>query len=198
MPIQAYDRIDIPATTPDVTRVTLFGGTCPCCRGRFKAPAPAGLEPGSPFAELRAFVLYLRFAQAILFARLARLLADLFGLDISEGALANLLQDSAAAFTAQASHIRRRLLSGTILQSDETSVRVGKQTFWTWVFHHGDSARSHPSQPQQGGGRGLPRRHPARGPGSDRLAAQMGWATTDHQVCSAHLLRDTSVRHRRR
>jgi hypothetical protein len=26
---------------------------------------------------------------------------------------------------------------------------------------------------------------------SDRLAAQMGWATTDHQVCLAHLLRDT-------
>src|SRR4051794_35888205 len=66
MPIQAYDRIDIPAPPPDVPRVTLFGGTCPYCHGRFKAPAPAGLEPGSPFGpNLRAFVLYLRFAQAI-------------------------------------------------------------------------------------------------------------------------------------
>ena len=96
MPIQAYDRIDIPATTPDVTRVTLFGGTCPCCRGRFKAPAPAELGRARRSGQdLRAFVLYLRFARAIPFARL--LLADLFGLDISEGALANLLQDSAAA-----------------------------------------------------------------------------------------------------
>jgi transposase len=158
VPMQAYDRIEIPAITPDVTRVTLFGGTCPCCRGRFKAPAPAGLEPGSPFGpNLRAFVLYLRFAQAIPFERLARLLADLFGLAISEGALANLLRDSAAAFTVQASHIRRRLLSGTILQSDETSMRVGKRTFWTWVFHHGGSACFLPSQPRQDGGRGVPR-----------------------------------------
>jgi hypothetical protein len=28
---EAYDRIEIPEIKPDVTRVTLFGGTCPCC-----------------------------------------------------------------------------------------------------------------------------------------------------------------------
>src|SRR5215207_9948535 len=56
------------------------------------------------------------------------------------GALANILQDSAPAFETQASAIKRRLLSGTVLQSDETSARVGKRTFWTWVFHHADSA----------------------------------------------------------
>jgi hypothetical protein len=38
---------------------------------RFKAPPPTGLEPGSPFGpNLRAFVLYLRFGQAITFERL--------------------------------------------------------------------------------------------------------------------------------
>ncbi len=69
--VQAYDRIEIPEITPDVTRVTLFGGTCPCCARKFKAPPPAGLEPGSPFGpNLRAFVLYLRFGQAIPFERL--------------------------------------------------------------------------------------------------------------------------------
>ena len=83
---------------------------------------------------------YLRFGQVIPFARLERLLSDLFGLAISEGALANMLKDSAPAFEAQASAIRRRLLAGTVLQSDETSMRVGRRTFWVWVFHHGDSA----------------------------------------------------------
>jgi transposase len=67
-------------------------------------------------------------------------LADLFGLSVSEGALAGMLADSAPAFALQAGDIRRRLLSGTVLQSDETSVRVGNRTFWAWVFHHGDSA----------------------------------------------------------
>src|SRR3712207_8199579 len=45
--LQDYDRIHSPETTPDVTRVTLHGGVCPCCAQRFKAPAPAGLEPSS-------------------------------------------------------------------------------------------------------------------------------------------------------
>ena len=190
--VQAYDRIEIPEITPDVTRVTLFGGTCPCCAKRFKATPPAGLEPGSPFGpNLRAFVLYLRFGQAIPFERLARLLHDLFGLDISEGALANLLQQGAPAFAAQTNRIKDRLLSGTALESDETSVRVGKRTFWNWVFHHGDSACFviRPSRGKPVVAEFLGDVRPDFWV-SDRLAAQRGWATKDHQACLAHLLRD--------
>jgi transposase len=190
--VQTYDRIEIPEIAPDVTRVVLHGGVCPCCAGRFKAAAPAGLEPGSPLGpNLRAFALYLRFGQAIPFARLARLMRDLFGLEISEGALANLLQDSAPAFAAQTGLIKRRLLSGTVLASDETSVRVGKKTFWTWVFHHADSACFviRPSRGKAVVGEFLGTVRPAVWI-SDRLGAQRGWATRDHQVCLAHLLRD--------
>src|SRR5438270_7829256 len=32
--VQAYDRIEIPEIKPDVTRVTLHGGICPCCAKR--------------------------------------------------------------------------------------------------------------------------------------------------------------------
>jgi len=35
---------------------------------------------------------------------------------------------------------RARPLAGTILQSDETSVRVGKRTWRTWVFHYAEDA----------------------------------------------------------
>jgi transposase len=190
--VQTYDRIEIPEIAPDVTRVVLHGGVCPCCARRFKAAAPAGLEPGSPFGpNLRAFALYLRFGQAIPFERLARLMRDLFRLEISEGALANLLRNSAPAFAAQAGLIKRRLLSGTVLASDETSVRVGKKTFWTWVFHHADSACFviRPSRGKAAVGEFLGDVRPAVWI-SDRLGAQMGWATRDHQVCLAHLLRD--------
>ncbi len=192
VPLHAYDWIEIPEITPDITRVTLYGGTCPCCRGRFKAAAPGACPPGSPFGpNLRAFVLYLRFAQAIPFERLARLLSDLFGLEISEGALANILHDSALAFETQASAIKRRLLSGSVLQSDETSARVGKRTFWTWVFHHADSACfvTAASRSKKVVEAFLGDIRPDIWV-SDRLAAQMGWARTDHQVCLAHLIRD--------
>src|SRR5260370_15533701 len=68
-PVHSYDRIEIPEIKPDVTRVTLLGGLCPCCAKPFKAAPPAGLEPASPFRpNLRAFAIYLRFTQAISFA----------------------------------------------------------------------------------------------------------------------------------
>jgi transposase len=191
-PVHAYDRIEIPEIKPQVTRVTLHGGVCPCCAKRFTAAPPAGLEPGSPFGpNLRAFALYLRFAHAISFERLSRLMSDLLGLTISEGALVNMLDDSRPAFTRQTSLIRARLLTGTILQSDETSVRVGKRTWWTWVFHHGADC-CFVIRPSRGKNvveefLGDVRPHFWV---SDRLAAQMGWAKTDQQVCLAHLIRD--------
>jgi transposase len=190
--LHTYDRIEIPEIVPDVTRVVLHGGVCPCCAAKFKAAPPQGLEPGSPFGpNLRAFVLYLRFGQAIPFARLSRLLGDLFGLEISEGALANMMADAAPAFQAQTNRIRERLLSGAAIASDETSVRVGKKTFWTWVFHHADSACFviHPSRGKAVVAEFLGDVRPDFWI-SDRLAAQMGWATTGHQACLSHLLRD--------
>jgi transposase len=64
-------------------------------------------------------------------------MSDLFGLAISEGALVAMLADSRPAFARQRSLIRARLLAGSVLQSDETSVRVGKRNWWLWTFHHG-------------------------------------------------------------
>lgn len=189
---ESYDRIDIPEITPDVTRVVLHGGICPCCARRFKAAAPQGLEPGSPFGpNLKALLLYLRAAHAVSFERLARLASDLLGLDISEGALVNILSGSREAFARAAAAIRARLLGGSILQSDETSARVGKKTWWTWVFHHGDSALFviKPSRGKDVVEAFLGDHRPDFWV-SDRLAAQMSWARKGHQVCLAHVVRD--------
>jgi transposase len=190
--VHVYDRIEIPEIKPDVTQVRLHGATCPCCARKFTAAAPAGLEPGSPFGpNLRAFVLYLRFTQAISFERLSRLMSDLLGVAISEGALVNMLDASRPAFAREAEAIRARLLSGTILQSDETSVRVGKRNWWTWVFHHGRDCCFviRPSRGKDVVADFLGKHRPEVWV-SDRLAAQMGWARREHQVCLAHLIRD--------
>jgi transposase len=191
-PFHAYDHIELPAITPDVTRVTLHRGGCPCCGRPFRAEAPADMPPGSPFGpNLRAFVIYLRFVHAISFERLSQLMSDLFGLAISEGALVAMLADSRPAFARERSLIRARLLAGSVLQSDETSVRVGKRNWWLWTFHHGQDCCFviRPSRGKDVVAEFLGDVRPAFWV-SDRFGAQMGWATTDHQVCLAHLLRD--------
>lgn len=189
---EEYDRVEIPRIEPDVTRVSLHGGVCPCCCKRFKAEPPAGLEPGSPFGpNLRALVIYLRSVQGIPLARLTQVLRDLFGQDISEGALVNILSASAEPFSTEAERIKARLLAGTTLASDETGLRVGKANWWLWVFHHADSAvfvaDEHRSKAvvQEFLGDHRPDYWI-----SDRYGGQMGWARREHQVCLAHLIRD--------
>jgi transposase len=175
-----------------VTQVSLYGGVCPGCAKRFKAPPPEGLEPGSPFGpNLRAFVIYLRSVQNIPLARLTDVLRDLLGLEISEGALVNILHASRKPFAKQTSLLKLRLLSGTALASDETGIRVGKANWWLWVFHDGDTAvfvvDAHRSKAVVESFLGEWR------PDywiSDRLGSQTGWAEKEQQFCLSHLIRD--------
>ena len=92
---------------PPGTRVTLQGCQCPGCGRRVTAEAPAGLEPGAPLgATIEALAVYFHYAQAIRYERLRALFADVFGLAISEGALANLFRRVQGRFGEQAEAIR--------------------------------------------------------------------------------------------
>ena len=66
-------------------------GQCAHCGQAYVAPVPVGMEPGTPFgASIKSLATYLRYTHAISYERLAGLLGQVFGLSISEGALANL------------------------------------------------------------------------------------------------------------
>ena len=69
-------------------------------------------------------------------------------------------------------------------------MRVGKKTWWAWVFHHAEDACFviHPNRSRAVVEQFLGEHRPDGV--SDRLAAQMNWAKKDHQVCLAHLIRD--------
>jgi len=97
-----------------------------------------------------------------------------------------MLKAAAPAFAAQGAPIRQRLLSGTVIGSDATRFRVGKDKWWLWVFQNPDSCyfimapgRGKDVVAQFLGGV----RPPAWG--SDRLGSQVGWADK-HQACLAH------------
>src|ERR1700712_187627 len=105
-----YDKIDLPNVAPVVTRVERYAGHCPCCGGTTLAPLPEGLEPGTPFSlNIVALAMYLRFTQAISYRRLSRLLLELFGLAISEGALDAAFQRAMPRFDAEVGAILARL-----------------------------------------------------------------------------------------
>ena len=189
---QVYDRIEIPPIKPVVTRVERHGGVCPCCREKFLAPVPKGLEPGSPFgSSVVSLAVAFHHNQAISFERLAALFREIFGLEISEGAIGNMFQRSMPAFAKQVVGIKARLFRTTILGSDETTVRVNKRNWWQWVFQNSEAC-IHLIRPSR------KKNVPAEFLGdfrpdfwvSDRLGSQKGWYKVDWQVCLSHQIRD--------
>ncbi len=150
-----YDKIELPPVRPIVTRVHQYGGQCVHCGEAYVAPVPVGLEPGSPYGEsVQSLVTYLRYAHAISYERLSGLLAQFFGLPISEGALANLLQRvklrpdgiGVVEILDRLRRSRPRLHRG-----DETGARVKGQNQWEWVFQN-DQVCIHVIRPSRGHG----------------------------------------------
>ncbi|MGY0715133.1 IS66 family transposase [Azospirillum argentinense] len=186
-----YDHIDLPEVRPVVTRVELFGGRCGSCGRRYRAEPPGALLPGTPFVPgIRSLLAYLHHSHHVSFERLARMLNELFGLRISEGAIANAFRRMGAALDTAREAITAKLLSASIIASDETTTRVNGVTHWQWVFHS-DAAVRHtiaPSRSRAVAAAVLGEHQPAVWI-SDRYAGQQELGRV-HQVCLAHVLRD--------
>jgi len=187
----AYDHVDLPPIRPVVTRVHRHRGICPCCCRGFSAPAPEGLAPGSPFGPgIVALVVHLHVTQAIGFERLSRLMSEVFGLTISEGALCNMLARAEAPLTRAAAAIADAVRSSKVVASDETSARVMGKTWWQWVLTS-STAICHVIAETRGAQVVVDFLNGAKPDVwvADRYAGQNNHGVL-RQVCLAHLLRD--------
>jgi len=186
-----YDHIDLPPIRPVVTRVELFGGRCGGCGRRYRAEAPAGMQPGTPFGPgIRSLLAYLHHSHHVGFERLSRLAAEMFDLTISEGAIANIFRRMGQDMATATSAIREKLRGARIIASDETTTRTNGVIQWQWVFIS-DQAVLHkvaPSRARRVAEEVLGDHRPDVWV-SDRYAGQQDLAGA-HQVCLAHVLRD--------
>ncbi len=186
----AYDHIELPPIRPVTTRIHRHRGVCPSCRRGFSAPPPAGMPPGSPFGpDLTALILHLHVTQAIGFERLVRLLDEVFGIRLSEGAIANMLARVGTPLTV-AAETAAAVRNSKVVASDETSARVAGKNWWQWVLLSSTAVR-HLIVDSRGAvvltgflGQTKPDVWVA-----DRYAAQAGHGK-ERQLCLAHLLRD--------
>src|SRR5437870_3157149 len=149
------------------------------------------MSPGSPFGpDSTALILHLHVTQAIGFERLVRLLDEVFGIRVSEGAIANMLARAGTPLTAAAETTAAAVRSSKVVASDETSARVEGKNWWQWVLLS-STAVHHLIADSRGAvvlsdflGETKPDVWVA-----DRYAAQAGHGN-ERQLCLAHLLRD--------
>ena len=190
--MERYDKIDLPPIVPIVTRVERYGCRCPQCGVPQLAAVPAGLEPGSPFGNrIAALVTTMRYSHGISYGRMHQMLGEVFGLAMSQGAIANLLSRVKAQLQSEVDGILEVLRSARLVGSDETSARVNGKNQWEWVFQN-EQVCFHLIRPSRGGdviGEVMADHRPQVWV-SDLFSAQKTHPGESWQVCLAHQLRD--------
>jgi transposase len=190
--MERYDKIDIPPITPIVTRIERYGCKCPECGQQQIAEAPVGMESGSPFGKrIAALVTTMRYSHGISYSRMQQMMSEVFGLEISEGAIANILSRVKGQLKSEVENIHQALKSSGLVCSDETSARVNGKNQWEWVFQN-EQVCFHIIRPSRGGDviAEVMGEHQPEVWVSDLFSAQKTNPGTEWQVCLAHQLRD--------
>ncbi len=190
--VQRYERIEIPPIRPVVTQIERYGCDCPHCGKAQLAAVPDSLAPGSPFGQsIAALVTTLRYSHAISYARMQQLMQEVFGLEISEGAIANLLLQVKQQLDETVNGIVTRLRQARVIGSDETSARVNGINQWEWTFQN-DEVCLHVIRPSRGGDVIVEvlAGHCPEVWVCDLFSAQRTHPAEAWQACLAHQLRD--------
>lgn len=190
-PYHEFDHIDIPPIEVKVTRYRLHKATCQCCGKKKMAQAPDGISPYQPFGpRLTSLLVYQRFTNYVSYERLHLFCEDILNLDISEGAIVNMMKRSEKLFTAEVEKIKQGIRNSDIVESDETSCRVHAQKRWEWIFHNTQYCL-HVIRDSRGADvvREILSGHKPKFWGSDLYSSQKGHSE-QWQICLAHQLRD--------
>lgn len=186
-----YDKIEIPPVKAKVTRVRLYACTCKTCGIISKAPAPQGFEEGSPFGRsVEGLMTYIRYGNHVSYKRLSEMFDHVFGLSLSQGAIANIFKRLNTRFDPHLQAIINCIQSSRLVYSDETSARVRGKNEWEWVFQN-DEVVLHVIRPSRGANvvQEVMGGHRPIYWISDLYSAQKGHAEK-WQICLAHQLRD--------
>ena len=86
---------------------------------------PETMPPGSPFGlSIVTMLAYLHHHHAVGYERLSKLMTELFGLSISEGAIANVLRRARRPLESTGAAIAEQLRRAAVIGCDETGARV--------------------------------------------------------------------------
>ena len=183
---------EIPPIQPIVVEARRYQVSCSVCGATPVADYPAGMESQRVFgSRLEALVCYFHHRHHLSYERLQGVLGQVFGLSISQGALANILRRAGAQLVGQAERIRERVISSDVIGSDETGARVDGRNWWQWVFETPEAVYHYlaPTRSSAVLEEVLGEAEPEVWV-SDCFSAQLKAPAQARQLCLAHQLRD--------
>ncbi len=188
---QRHQVTELPPVRPVVTEYQLQQLCCPACGAVTRADLPVGVPPGGFGPRVQAITALCTGAYHLSKRTTQQVMADLFGLPLSVGTIANLEQATVQAVAEPVAEARAYVQQQPAAYLDETGWREGQQRAWLWtavtawvtVFvvrlsRSGTVARELLGERFWGY------------LVTDRWSAYTWYPTWRRQVCWAHLLRD--------
>ena len=160
-----------------------------CCQVDFPAEVRSRVSYGT---NIRALVTYLSCVQYVPYKRLTEVLHDLYGVNLSQGTVDNILQDMSQKSVPAYNEIRNRIEQSHVAGADETGEKINGELYWMWAWQTSNLSYVYSDKSR---GRQAIDKHFVNGlPNSilvtDRHASYFKMNVADHQICLAHILRE--------
>lgn len=128
--------IDIPVIKQIVTEHRVYKCTCTCGKV-VESDYPVDVDSPVKYGKsIESLVGYLSVRQYLPFKRLQEMLNDIFAIQISEGGLHCLLKRLASKGVDAYEMIRQNVLSSGVIGTDETGVKINGKTHWFWTWQN--------------------------------------------------------------
>ncbi|MDR2622012.1 MAG: IS66 family transposase, partial [Dysgonamonadaceae bacterium] len=184
--------IDLPPIVPEVICHQIYQKQCSCgcqVKSEFPASVKSFVSYGS---NLKAFISYLNIEHHLPYKRTAKILQEIFGLQISEGTIHNILERMKVSCSSIYDEIRKRILSSSVVGGEETGIKINSKLNWLWSFQTDQLTYVYPdiSRGKAAIDKHFPDGLPDSWLVSDRHSSYFNMNVRGHQICLAHLLRE--------
>jgi transposase len=184
--------VDIPEITRTVTEHLVFQKACNCgyvSKGNYPTGVDAPLCYGK---NTQALIAYLSARQYTPYKRLEEMLRSVFGLNICQASIKNILHKTSKKLEPIYETIRKTVLNSPVVGGDETSVNINGENNWVWTFQNAKATfiGIHPRRGYMAIEELMPEGFGNTIIVSDCWASYFKTNAKSHQICTAHILRE--------
>lgn len=131
--VERRQVFELPPMRPFVVEHRIERRRCACGCATKAAPPPEATAPACYGPSVRALATYLSVYQHVPYDRMAQLFADVLGIEVSVGALIQMVAEAGGALGLFTDVIRDLLIDAPAVHFDETGARVAGSLHWVHV-----------------------------------------------------------------
>jgi len=189
----AIQEIDIPSIQPIIREHRHYAKICKCgCHNRSYAPRKRGGSNIVFGKRVQALVVYYNVVQCIAYERLQAMLRSVYGIEMSQGTICNIIQAAKKKAEPVITLIKDFISKSPVVGFDESGCYCNSRLDWSWI-----AQTTYYTLVFRASGRGGKVLEDMFGEAlnnmtavTDRHSAYFALNFLSHQICLAHILRE--------